>query len=171
MSTRLAPRLPHNRYGLAVVSGACRIAGLLAVAAQLWLTGTLARLGQSTTVMVTVHLWYMILAAMVGATGAAALQPRALGWYLAGRLPTPVEAERALRLPTTLACWGASLWLPGLGLEAALFSVLHPGANCSLRRCSCLAAELPLDASPTFSLTGHCWQRCRRSPMSCGQEV
>ncbi|MBJ8343768.1 adenylate/guanylate cyclase domain-containing protein [Antrihabitans sp. YC2-6] len=121
-----------SRYGLASVTALSGIAGLTVVLVELWLTGIFTRLGDATLKIVLITGAYAVFATAIGSVAARAMQRRTLSWFWEQRAPTEQEGRAVIRLPLDVTYVDGALWIPGIVLEAALFSIFLPGRDLAI---------------------------------------
>lgn len=114
MIARLVIWALKARAGLAAVVITANLSGLAVIITELWLSGSLSRLGPNwirSTALVGI---YPTLGFLLGV--ALAIRDRAshFGWLDQGRKPTEAEARQLLRLPIIITARAFAVWITGV---------------------------------------------------------
>jgi adenylate cyclase len=114
----------RTALGFVTLGVGSSVCGAGAVALLLVLQGLPSDMADHNWVFVVCAAGYVAVSLLIGSLWTAILHRRTAVWFLAGRRPTPDEAERALRLPAHLALVSGSLWLGGTVLLGGITPLL-----------------------------------------------
>ncbi|WP_158888582.1 adenylate/guanylate cyclase domain-containing protein [Amycolatopsis anabasis] len=110
--------------GFAALGFGSSAGGSGVVALLLLLQGMPRQIGGNGWILAVCAAGYVALALLVGSAWTTWLQRRTAVWFLLGRLPSPAEARRALRLPVDMAVVSGTLWLIGTVVFGVLTGIL-----------------------------------------------
>ncbi|WP_232535075.1 adenylate/guanylate cyclase domain-containing protein [Nocardia terpenica] len=120
--SRLILWVLRARWGLAGLVMACNLGGVGVIFTEMWLSGTLGRLGPHGIFSVPQVFVYPILGSLIGIVLAIRDRAHFFGWFDQDRRPTPEEASRLLDLPAAITVRALAIWLPGTVISSLIYA-------------------------------------------------
>ncbi|MFC9436868.1 adenylate/guanylate cyclase domain-containing protein [Nocardia sp. NPDC057030] len=126
MIARLVIWALKARAGLAAVVITANLSGLAVIITELWLSGSLSRLGPDWIRHIALAGIYPTLGFLLGVVLAVRDRSHHFGWLDQGRKPTEAEARQLLRLPISITMRASAVWITGVIVATVSLMRLAP---------------------------------------------